>query len=382
MTSDRLHVFVLIDALGWKFLQQTPFLDDVLPYRQPLRTILGFSSGVIPSILTGLTPAESAVWNLVYYDPEHSPFRWMRHFQSVPRPLLDNRYARRAFTELGRRVLGLGHGFDCCVSPRLLHYFNWAERRNIYDPGGIPGVQSIFDKLVADGVPYRSYSYHRNTDEEILQAVPRHIDEGHENFYFVYLSEVDKFLHDHCSDPARIAERLAWYDRQLRHVFDAALRRDPEACFYLFSDHGMTPVTRHYDLAADVERASLSTPKDFLAVYDSTMARFWCFSDAARDALTRQLEQVPCGHILSHGELKSLLLSFSDNRYGDIIFLMDPGCLIASSAFHSASWMPVGMHGYHPDDEHSYGVFLTNREILPPVTIVTDIYRCMREAIS
>ncbi len=57
MSRRPLHLFVLIDALGWRFLEDRKFLSDILPYRTPLRTVLGFSSGAIPTILTGVNPA-------------------------------------------------------------------------------------------------------------------------------------------------------------------------------------------------------------------------------------------------------------------------------------------------------------------------------------
>ena len=46
---------------------------------------------------------------------------------------------------------------------------------------------------------------------------------------------------------------------------------------------------RHCDLAAEVESTGLGTPEDYLAVYDSTMARFWFFSDDARKKITERL---------------------------------------------------------------------------------------------
>ncbi len=67
------------------------------------------------------------MWNLVYYDPAHSPFRHMKHFGTLPGRMLNNRYGRRALTELGRRVLGLGHNFDVSVSPQTLPWFHWAD---------------------------------------------------------------------------------------------------------------------------------------------------------------------------------------------------------------------------------------------------------------
>ena len=46
--SDRVHVFVLVDGFGWSVLEGRAFLEDLLPHRQPLRTVLGYSSGAIP----------------------------------------------------------------------------------------------------------------------------------------------------------------------------------------------------------------------------------------------------------------------------------------------------------------------------------------------
>ena len=139
----RLSISVLIDALGWRFLEGREFLSDMLPFRKPLRTVLGFSSGAIPTILTGLPPAQNGHWNLYYYDPKGSPSRWLRHFGFLPSRMLDNRVTRKLLKEMGRRMLGLGPLFECCVSPRLLHLFNWVEKRNIYDRGGISGADSI-----------------------------------------------------------------------------------------------------------------------------------------------------------------------------------------------------------------------------------------------
>ena len=71
--ARRLRMFVLIDALGWTYVEDSRFLADLLPYRTPLRTFLGYSSGAVPSILTGVPPARHGHWNLFYRDPARSP---------------------------------------------------------------------------------------------------------------------------------------------------------------------------------------------------------------------------------------------------------------------------------------------------------------------
>jgi predicted AlkP superfamily pyrophosphatase or phosphodiesterase len=375
--EKRVSVVVLIDALGWKYVEDSNFLSDVLAYRQPLRTVLGFSSGAIPAMLTGVPPAENGHWNLFYYDPQGSPFRWCRHFLFLPDWVLEHRVTRKLLKETGRRLLGLGPLFDCCVSPRLISYFNWVERRNIYDLGGIVGAPSIFDQLHRNGFAYRVYTYHHSTDAQILHQAEQDIRAGAASFYFLYLSEMDMFLHMNCGDPGKIEERLRWYDENLRRVFAAARNMSDEAAFAITSDHGMTPVSQNYDLLKHFEELTLRMPEDYLAVFDSTMARFWFFNDSARNKVLALLQNVPCGRVLSDAELKQCGVFFPDRRFGEVVFLLHPGWLLSRSDFNGSGWKPVGMHGYHPDDPYSDGVFLSNREPDNTIRSVQDVREWM-----
>jgi hypothetical protein len=376
------NVFVLIDALGWELIRERPFLSELLGHQQSLRTLLGFSSGIIPSILTGQTPAENGMWNLVYFDPQHSPFRAMRKLGPLPGRLLDNRIGRRLLTEIGRRMLGMGGNFDVSVPPQTLPWFHWAESRNIYAREGIPGQRSIFDLLHEKGIGHKIYSYKDPlTDREILEHAARDIADGSEEFFFLYLSELDMFLHLHRADPSKVAAKLAWYEAELGRVFKAAKKRDSNARLRVFSDHGMTPVVRHCDMAAVVDGCGFQTPRDYLAVYDSTMARFWFFSDAARKAICARLGELDYARLLTDDELRGFGVYFPDRRYGEIVALLDPGCIVAEGGFNGSGWKPAGMHGYHPDDPNSSAVFLSSDAPSRPMVSVRDVFGSMQEAL-
>ena len=323
---------------------------------------------------------EHGHWNLFYYDPEGSPFRWLRRSSFVPDRILNHRVTRKGLQQLGRRVLGLGPLFDCCVSPRLLPWFNWVEKRNIYEPQGIGGAASIFDRLAVAGVPYRMYSYHQFNDAKILSLARRDIEAGRATFFFLYLCEVDAFLHHHVEDDALLKDKFAVYETALRELLATARARDPQAGFTVLSDHGMTPVRHRHDLAHDIEELGLRMPDDYLAVYDSTMARFWFFSDIARQPIIDRLAALACGRILTDDDREALGVRFRDRRYGDLVFLLDPGWLLTSSAFNAAGWMPSGMHGYHPDDPYSEAIFLSNQEPPAPMRTIADAYTCMARA--
>lgn len=378
--NGKLSVFVLIDAIGWKYLESRDFLTDLLPYRRPLRTILGFSSGAIPTMLTGVAPVQHGHWNLFYYDPKGSPFKWLRYFQFLPDSILDSRVSRKIVKELGRRVLGMGPVFECCVSPRLMPYFNWVEKRNIYDRGGIQGAASIFDRLSSLNIPYRVYSYHHLKDADILRQALQDIQTKSARFFFLYLSEMDMFLHMNCTNDRKIDERLRWYADQLAQLFRAARAADQDALLAIASDHGMTPVTKHYDLVKDIQALGLSMPHDYLAVYDSTMARYWFFSEKARDRVTKLLKSSHCGRVIPDEELQTLGILFPDRRFGELIFLMAPGWILARSDFNGPGWRPIGMHGYHPADAYSDGVFLASEEPTKAIQNIADVHSYMLTA--
>jgi hypothetical protein len=373
-------VFTLIDALGWKYLEESPFLNDLLPYRAPLQTVLGFSSGAIPTILTGVSPAVTGHWNLFYFDPKGSPFRWLKYFHFLPESVLDNRYSRKIMKELGRRVLGMGPLFECSVSPKFLPWFNYVEKKNIYAQGGITGSASIFDDLGKAGIEHRIYSYHHLTDAQIIEQAIRDIREKKASFFFLYLSEMDMYLHMNCNDPQKVKEKLAWYDQQLRRVFTVARETDPSSTMTVISDHGMTPIRNKFDLVGAIKKLNLRMLSDYLAVYDSTMARFWFFNEQARQAVYNGLKGLDCGHILSDEELREMGVFFADRRFGELVFLLKPGWLVAESDFNGAGWMPNGMHGYHPGDPYSDAIFLSS--VAPPVAVrtIADVYPCMQQA--
>ena len=378
-----IRIFVLIDAMGWELIRERPFLAEFLTHQQPLRTLLGFSSGIIPSILTGRTPAENGMWNLVYFDPEHSPFRGLRKLGTLPGRLLDNRIGRRALTEIGRRVLGMGSNFDVSVPPQTLPFFHWAESRNIYAREGVPGQASIFDQLHEKGIPHKIYSYKDAlTDSEILERAENDVMSGDEEVYFLYLSELDMFLHLHRSEPERIEAKLAWYEEALGRLFHKAKARDAGAGLRVFSDHGMTPVNRHCDVAAVVTGCGFQSPRDYLAVYDSTMARFWFFSERAREEICRRLSELEYVRLLTDEELREFGVYFPDHRYGEVVMLLDPGCIIAESGFNGSGWKPEGMHGYHPDDKNSDAVFLSSEAPRAELESVRDVFGVMQEALG
>jgi predicted AlkP superfamily pyrophosphatase or phosphodiesterase len=311
---------------------------------------------------------------MFYHDPVGSPFSWLKYFEVLPDFLMNSRIVSKILKEMGRKILGLGPLFDCGVSPRLLRWFNWVEKKNIYEIGGVIGAQSIFDRMAKIGTRYRVYTYHQWTDAQIVERACADIRARNADFLFLYLSEMDSFLHHNCLEPTKIKGKLSWYDEAIRKIYDEACRGGSDATLTVFSDHGMTPVRKHCDLMKCVADSGLTAPRDYLAIYDSTMARFWFFNDRARGTIMPILNDLSFGRVVSDEELQSMGVFFEDRRFGEVVFLLHPGWMFSRGDFNGPSWLPAGMHGYHPDDPYSNGIFLTNTTSGKPVRTIADVH--------
>ncbi|MBN2654303.1 MAG: alkaline phosphatase family protein [Nitrospirae bacterium] len=379
MNRREIVIFILIDAMGWEWLKNRQFVDDVLVHKQPVKTILGFSSAAIPSILTGKFPEEHGRWNLLYYNSLTSPFRWTRWLHFLPNFLLENRVSRKLITVITKKLVKAEGYFSGYVPTNKLHLFDICEKYNIYKPGGIEGTKSIIDYLADCEVPHKVYSYHDYSDAETFSTLKEDLKDERCKVYFAYLPELDAFLHMNADKRDEVDKKLDWYEGNIRSVKNEAEALGANIRLFVFSDHGMAPITGHFDLIGLLRRNNIDMDKDCTAVFDSTMARFWSSSPEVLDHIRGVLSSCSAGELLSDEALRDMRVYFDDGRYGQVIFLMKPGTLIYPNLF--GAHKPKGMHGFHPDDKHSYGSYLASVSTYKP-DLITDLYQIMRDEID
>jgi hypothetical protein len=156
----------------------------------------------------------------------------------------------------------------------------------------------------------------------------------------------------------------------LSTLTDAAARRGERLGLYLLSDHGMVDVDRHADVMSAVARLGLRMPADFLAFYDSSMARFWWRAQSARSRVHSALANFP-GRWLDGAALAAVGCEFADHAYGDEVFLLDPGALLVPSFMGGD---PVAaMHGYDPSHPDMAALLWSNRPVPSQVRALPDV---------
>jgi hypothetical protein len=372
-----LPLFIFIDACGWEIIKDDPFASAFAPRRKPLGSVFGYSSACVPSILSGSWPVEHRNWCYFVYDPKNSPFSFLRNLSWLPSFLTSRRRFRRWLSKFVKMRLNFRGYFDLYNIPfKHISLFDFTEKKSPLQPGGMNQGPNIFDFLEERGIAYH-VSDPGKTEKENLANLETSISSEGIDFAFVYWPDLDGVLHRVGNKSAEIAPKLRQYEKWIEQVLGVAHEHYAEVRLYIFSDHGMANCDELLDLKSSIEALPLTFGKDYAVVYDSTMARFWFFNEEARESITRRLKQIPQGRIIPDEELEKLRCNFPDRHFGELIFLVKEGVLIVPS--HMGERPIRAMHGYHPDDKHSYAALLTNQSDLPEeITSIPDIFKLMQ----
>jgi predicted AlkP superfamily pyrophosphatase or phosphodiesterase len=354
MKEKRLAIF-LLDGFAYDYLKTSDFLSSISTERVPLETLLGYSSTIIPALWSGKYPEETGIWTEFYYAPRRS-YRLLKMSKLIP--------SRRLEFAIKNGLLGIAQTFGGLkeISPGIPDSIECLFSRNNIRYWDFPPIEmkcETFDKtLKRFKVPYHfefhKHSINRGKTLRRLRRLTRF-----NRVFIYYIGTVDAAGHAYGPSPSD----LRLYIDNLENLILDAYEILAETCdvdIVVFSDHGMTKIVHRYDLLAALRPQELG--KDYVAFVDSTLARFWCKNEGLKDELVDVLNSVSYGHVLSEEEKERYRLRFRDNRYGDAVFIADPGIELFPNFMSPIEpiigHMNEGMHGYAPEDSSTRGIFI------------------------
>ena len=377
MKHKVIEIFLFIDALGWKIVNDHRFLTELLPERKKINMQFGYSSSAIPTILSGKTPAEHGHLGLFRFAPERSPFKLLSRFAWLfkPESFWNRGRVRHHLSKLLKKVYGFTGYFQLYQMPVWkLQFVDYCEKRDLFVAGGMENIANLHDTLSRKGVAFHISDWHLSDDKNYI-AAEKAIEDG-KNFLFVYTASFDGVLHDKISDVPAITAKLDEIRRQIEHLYRKAEEYAENVHLTVISDHGMTPLAGTVNIMDAVEKSGLVFGKDYGACFDSTMARFYYLNEKAEPVISGLMKKFP-GHFLSKEEESKYGIYRTDRIFGDAIFLLDAGIQIVPSDMGEK---PLnGMHGFSPEDEHSFAAILSNEPIPETIAAVSDYYRFMTE---
>ena len=377
MRNKTIEIFLFIDALGWKIVNDHNFLTDLLPHRKQITMQFGYSSSAIPTILSGKTPAEHGHLGLFRFAPEASPFRTISRWSWLFKPasFWNRGRVRHHISKLLKKCYGFTGYFQLYRMPLWkLKFMDYCEKKNLFIAKGMDDIANLHDVLSAKGKNFHISDWHLSDAENYLEA-EKAIEDG-KNFLFVYTASFDGVLHDKVGDDSAVSAKLAEIRKQIESLYRKAEENAENVHFTVISDHGMTPLTGTVDIMSRMEQCGLVFGKDYGACYDSTMARFYYLNEKAEPVITGLMKEFP-GRFLTREEEIKYGIYREDRAFGDGIFLLEAGVQIAPSDMGEK---PLhGMHGFAPENEHSHAAILSNKELPAGMEKVADYFNLMIE---
>jgi hypothetical protein len=356
-------LFYFVDGFAWSYISNdtSRFPAADWPMIRPLRTVLGYSSSIVPVLLSGKLPAQSGLWTEYYREDRSASMigtvAGRSNVFATPlnmARLVAFRVARQAGWQGAHRLR---------IPIELSHHF----KRHAIDYRRMPPCPLPFPTIaeVCAELGLRlSFSFIEDdrTAAQALSSAHSNIDDI--DIFFFYDCTVDHAGHTHGPSLSALRPYLDRVARTVEAMRDLATRRDTLETL-VFSDHGMTAVERSYDVFAAL--LPLRIGADFLAFPDSTFARFWYPDEQARAGVRAALRGAP-GSFLTESDAVRYGVPFPDGRYGDDVLVADEGVIFhpsyISPTFFRSPFQDKGMHGYRPECPSADGVVLYSGKVL------------------
>lgn len=379
---DKAILFILLDAYRWDYLndQDSPTvasLRDQSIYAKKLMSSAGFTQR--STIFTGALPITHGNYTMYIFDPKTSPFKLLFPFRwflrVMPKRGLLYRFVRKCINQLPKIFSDWAPPGR--IPSDILPLISVTEDlQPVYKPGSLP-VDSLFNKFKDAGIQYKYLmapvsGHDEPTMNKALEAMT-----PDNQVMFVQFSDTDGLVHI-CgpeSDKRRtIVKEADDRVKQLREKFEQV---HDNPWIVIVGDHGMSHTHTYLDIWSQVENEArehgLVNGKHYLMFLDSTLARFWFFSNKAKTVLRPRIEEMlqTGGEFIGDKYFKERQVERNDRWYGELIWKADQGYGIFPDFFHSEEDKYIGMHGYdsREDDMKGTAVFynsqLSGTEELP-----------------
>lgn len=271
------------------------------------------------------------------------------------------------------------------ISYKYSRNFQISQNRYYHNNGALP-VKTLFNVLNEKGLKFVAYNWpliatndgsrlsiitgadDRAKTKKFIELCKKDYD-----VYFMHLWDLDKYGHIYGPISENLKTIIREQDKMVEKIINNfSIENDN---ILIWSDHGMLEVKNTIDMSSILPEFG----DEYLYFLDSTLARFWFFNDGKRKEVIDILNNIRCGHILSDSEKDKFNINFGHNRYGEEIFLADPGNLIVPNFFQDR---PIkGMHGYDLSEKNEWGMFIANKRHKEEGTVV-DMFPTIMEMMN
>jgi predicted AlkP superfamily pyrophosphatase or phosphodiesterase len=230
------------------------------------------------------------------------------------------------------------------VPLKELAQLDFSIKKKLFEPNCFSPIPSLFDILIANHLSYRYVDHDLfDTDETVCQkALSRDFVE---NVTVVRLVDLDTASHRYGLESQERNRIIRQTDSLVEKTISTWKGQHDDLFTVCFADHGMVVAEKFLDIEKILSQSGLRIFQDYDTFLDSTIARFWA-TNQILEKITMILSHRDEGRILSSFERKQYHIPSSD-KYGQLIFLANPGYVISPNFFEKHSQVKA-MHGYDP----------------------------------
>jgi len=353
-------IFLILDAFRHDYLDDdvTPTLSQLAEdgaYGEKLKSTSGFTQR--SGIFTGTHPDVHRNYTMFTYEPSQSPYSVLRPLRYVSPVInshttIDAAVRRFVAQPIVNRFSSANNAPVARIPYKVLPSMSVSEGVNeVYSEGAL-GVESIFDVMRAEDIEFEYLVYPDvSTDAELTKTLVSEVEKpSPKDVYLGQFISSDRDVHKAGVDSNERIEITETIDKQIEAIRTACEEHLDSYNLCIIGDHGMMDVETYVDIYTQVtdysDRKGLTMGQDFLLFLDSTLARFWFFTDESKELLNQFVEDElsNLGEVIDEDRVAQKRLP-DDQRYGDLIWEANPGVLIYPDYFHRAERYNA-MHGY------------------------------------
>lgn len=373
--SRRLLV-VFVDALGPAQFERFGARFAFLPHRQTLRGILGYSSGALPTILTGVPPAVHGRMCLFSRNEDDMPgiLAPLSILGLLPRYIHERNAIRQFTASVLKKHAGLsGYLALHRVPPEAFQWLDIPEREDLFQAESIGGASTFLAEARAAGLSVYTANW-KLPENERWQAANAAIDKTQPDLTFLYSTDLDNHLHEYGNHALRTEQVMNRIARRISRAQEL-LQKDPRSLVTIVvGDHGMADVTSIVDPRPFAARLRLEK-----AIIDSTMWRFWG-DDTALSHARKTLESSNLsGSWLDLRALRARGAPVIGVPFGQAFWLLPEGSIFAPSWVGNAA---RGMHGYDLGTQSSLAALASDDVAILNCGALTDVASVIRKVMG
>ena len=236
-------IFYFVDGFAWDYLESDGGQFGGIDWSivRPLETVLGYSSSIVPVLLSGKLPAQTGLWT-EYYREDQRPSvlaRVASQSSALSTPLNMARLIAFRFA----RLAGWQGAHRLRIPLELSHHFKRHAIDYMQMPPCALNSPTIVD-VCRDLDLSMTFAFVGKDADALKVVADARRDHDRSDVLFVYDSTVDHAGHSYGPDIIQIAPYIARIGDTIRTL--RSLYGEVETL--VFSDHGMTAVKDSFDI--------------------------------------------------------------------------------------------------------------------------------------